>query len=738
MGFPVKALNKEQMEIILCDNRYILILAGAGSGKTRTLTYRIAYLINEKGVNPANILAVTFTNKAAREMIERLENLLGKKIDNLWIGTFHSIFARILRIESKYIPFNRNFTIYDTDDQIGAIKKVMSIINLPQQLYSPKLFQVGISRAKNKLLSLKEMEEEGKDDIAKLLPSVYNEYNKFLQDNNAVDFDDLLILPIKLFDNHPNILRKYQKKFKNIFIDEYQDINKAQNTLIKKLIVGSNTLCVVGDEDQSIYKWRGADINNILNFENEYNGTKVYRLEENFRSNNFILKGANALVMNNNERLGKNLWTNKKDGDPIIIIEADDEVDEAKKIVENIHAEMFSKKRSFRDIAILYRTNAQSRAIEDELRKNAISYNLIGGTKFYERKEIKDILAYLKVIVNTRDSVSVKRIVNFPLRGIGDTTIGKIEKYIENMDISLLEGMGRVHEINTISTGMANRVIEFYQLIDKYRNLSQQISPAELTSALTHETGIISYLKNEYDQYESESRLDNVYELFNTMDNFSREKKASGYDNLSDFLEEVSLLSEIDSFDDKKNSVTLMTLHSAKGLEFPVIFITGLEMGLCPLQRNSSDKSELEEERRLLYVGMTRAKENLYLSYARNRRKYNNISQSLPSLFLDEIPSAYTKIRLICKDNSILTAKSRRKERRKKILAYFHRDEYSQIEEQPFNIGSFVYHETFGKGKIIDLEGCGDKMKISVIFDGNIEKKLIARYANLTLLEIKE
>ena len=738
MGFPLKDLNKKQLEVVKCTDQYILILAGAGSGKTRTLTYCIAYMINEKGTNPENFLAVTFTNKAAREMSERLTGLLNKKSLNLWIGTFHSIYAKILRIESKSLPINKDFTIYDTDDQIGAIKKVMSILNLPQQLYSPKIFQTRISRAKNKMLSLKEMEEEATDDIDRLLPSVYEEYNRFLRNNNAVDFDDLLILPIELFENHPAVLKKYQKKFKHIFIDEYQDTNKAQDTLIKKLAAGKNTLCVVGDEDQSIYRWRGADISNILNFSEEFPNSRIFRLEENYRSNSYILKGANALVMNNNERLGKKLWTNRKNGDPIVIMDAEDEVDEAKKIIENIHAEMFSKKRSFRDIAVLYRTNAQSRAIEDELRKNAISYSLIGGVKFYERKEIKDILAYLKVIVNPKDSISLKRIVNFPLRGIGDTTLGKIEKYSESINISLLEGMGQVREITTISAGMANRVIEFYQLIEKYRVLSQKISPAELASALTHETGIISHLKNEYDQYESESRLENVNELFNTIDRFSKENEKTGMNNISNFLEEISLLSEIDSLDDKKNSVTLMTMHSAKGLEFPVIFIAGLEMGLCPLQRSTSDRSELEEERRLLYVGMTRAKENLYLSYARNRRKFNNVTQSPPSLFLDEIPSDFTDTRISLKNNISMSAGSRRKERRKKILAYFHRDEHSQIEESPFNIGTLVYHETFGKGEITDLEGYGDKMKISVVFEGKVEKKLIARYANLTPLEINE
>jgi DNA helicase-2/ATP-dependent DNA helicase PcrA len=443
-------------------------------------------------------------------------------------------------------------------------------------------------------------------------------------------------------------------------------------------------------------------------------------------------------VAHNQERLGKNLWTKKKQGEPIIILDAENETAEAKKVVENIHNEMFSKKRSFWDIAILYRTNAQSRAIEDELRRNAMSYEVIGGVKFYERKEIKDILAYLKVITNPLDSVSLRRIVNFPLRGIGETTVGKIEKYVEMLGISLFEGMGRVQEISSISAGMANRVLEFYEIISKYRTSSKEISAAELTSSLAHETGIISHLRNEYDQYESESRLENVYELFNSIENFTKDREAEKKDNtLSAFLEDVALQSDIDSMKDNKNSIALLTLHSSKGLEFPVVFITGLEMGLFPLQKNAVDSSELEEERRLLYVGMTRAQENLYLSFARTRRKYNSIIPAIPSLFLDEIPSDYTETKFD-KNLTNYDHKTRRQSRRKKMLDYFQQEHQSQDQGPQYQIGSMVYHETFGKGKIIKVEGLGEKMKVSVEFEGNISKKLIAQYANLTPLEVSD
>jgi DNA helicase-2/ATP-dependent DNA helicase PcrA len=641
-------------------------------------------------------------------------------------------------MEAKALPYGTDFTIYDTDDQVNAIKKVMSMLNIPQQLHSPKLFQARISQAKNNMVIPEKLDLKRDDNLGLLLPDVYHRYNEFLRENNAVDFDDLLLLPIQLFNDYPQIQRKYQRKFKYILVDEYQDTNKAQYNLIHHLIGKSSHLCVVGDEDQSIYRWRGADINNILNFNKDFPDAKIYRLEENYRSNKYILNAAAALISHNTERLGKNLWTGRKNGDQIVVMEAENESDEAKKIVENIHKEMFSKKRSFKDIAILYRTNAQSRALEDELRKNAISYAIVGGVKFYERKEIKDILGYLKVISNPKDSVSLRRIVNFPLRGIGETTVGKIEKFAETLNISLLEGMGRVRDISSISSGMANRVLEFYEMINKYQKSSKKISATELTSSLTHETGIITHLKNEYDQYESESRLENVYELFSTIEIFCNERENENKDSsLSAFLEDVALLSDIDSLNTTRNSVTMMTLHSSKGLEFPVIFIAGMEMGLFPLQRNFADNSELEEERRLLYVGMTRAEENLYLTYARTRRRYNNINYTSPSLFLDEIPSEFINEKFMSSKKSE-KGKSKRQTRRKKMLEYFNQEDESQEEDNNYPIGSRVYHETFGKGEVIDVEGQGDKMKISIKFDGEIYKKLIAQYANLTPLEISD
>jgi DNA helicase-2/ATP-dependent DNA helicase PcrA len=736
MLLNMKDLNPVQQKAVASDKKHLLILAGAGSGKTRTLTYRIAYLIHRRKVDAGHILAVTFTNKAAQEMRHRLESLVKADFNKLWIGTFHSIFARILRTEAERLPYNRNFTIYDTDDQVSAVRKVMSSLNIPQQIYPPKLYQTRISHAKNSMLTPDDIEKQAKDEFEQSLAEVYRRYNHYLLESNALDFEDLLLVPIKLFDKHPDCLRKYQKKFQYILVDEYQDTNKSQYQIIRRLAHKDNHICVVGDEDQSIYRWRGADINNILNFDKDFPDTIVFRLEENYRSNKNILQGANAVVAHNQERLGKTLWTNKQKGNPIVIMEADNEMEEAKMVVEIVHNELYSNKRTFHDIAILYRTNAQSRSLEDELRKNALSYTVVGGLKFYERKEIKDILAYLKIITNPTDSVSLRRIVNFPLRGIGETTVNKIEKYAETLKISLFEGMGRVADISSISTGMSNRVLEFYDLIKKYQALSKEISAAELASSLAQDTGIISHIKNEYDQYESDNRLENVYELFNSIESFTQERIKEKKDgSLSVYLEEVALTTDIDEYDTEKNAITLLTLHSAKGLEFPVVFITGLEMGLFPLQRNSAEYAELEEERRLLYVGMTRAQDNLYLSFARSRRKYNSVVTNEPSLFLDEIPPEYTELRTSRKTERIYS-RTRKQSHRKKVLDYFRHHEMSQENNVYFEIGTMVYHESFGKGKVVGIEGHGEKMKISVTFEGNIHKKLIAQYANLTAIEI--
>ncbi len=735
----LKQLNEQQRQAVETTDGPVLIIAGAGSGKTRTLTYRIAYLIKTKRALPSQILAVTFTNKAAREMKERLHQLLGKQITPLWIGTFHSVCARILRAEAENIGLSRSFTIYDVDDSVRAIRKILANRGLSPQKYNPKIVQSRISRLKNQFILPQNLNpDELRDEYDEIVAEVYQAYQDFLRKNQALDFDDLLIRPIEMFDAHPKIRKKYNEKFKYLLVDEYQDTNHAQYLLLKRLVNEQKNLCVVGDEDQSIYGWRGADIRNILNFNRDFPEAVVFKLEENYRSHSNILKAANAVVKNNQSRLGKNLWTRKEDGPKIKIVVANDELDEAKKVVEIIHEEMYTHKRSFKEIAILYRTNAQSRALEDQLRKNAIAYTIVGGVKFYDRKEIKDILAYLRVLVNPADSVSLRRIINFPLRGIGETTVNKIDRFAEMEKINLFDALGRVDEVANISGAMGSRVLQFYELMKKFMALKDELSPVELASTLATETGIIHHYQTEYDQYESESRIANIRELFNTIDQFTREREKEGREgDLASFLEEVTLLSDVDTWNSTSNAVTLMTLHAAKGLEFPVVCITGMEMGLMPLQRSSADMEELEEERRLFYVGMTRAMESLYLTYAIKRRRYNSYTMSEPSLFLDEIPQELIEIRTKASSTRYTpTRRTKRSARKAKIEAYFHNDDNNQAQDETFHVGQKVYHETFGKGQILGLEGSGEKMKITVhFFKDNINKKLIKKFANLSPLE---
>ncbi len=736
MSFSLKDLNDVQNKAVTSINGPVLVLAGAGSGKTRTLTYRIAYLVKKMKVKPSQILAVTFTNKAAKEMKERIGKLLGSEIAPLWIGTFHGICARIIRAEAEELGYSKNFTIYDVDDQVRALKKVISSLGIPQQQLPPKLIQSRLSRIKNQFLYPEDIEKETLNGLESRLPEIYRHYQAYLKSNNAMDFDDLLMKPIELFNDKPEIGEKYSNKFKYVLIDEYQDTNRAQYLFIKKLIQKHKNLFVVGDEDQAIYGWRGADIQNILNFNKDFPEAEVFKLEENYRSFNNILQASNSVVKNNTQRLGKNLFSNKDDGEKIQLYAATREDDEAKHVVDIIHDEMYTNNHNFKDIAILYRTNAQSRIIEDVLRKNAISYNIVGGIKFYERKEIKDILAYLKLIANPADDVALKRIVNFPLRGIGETTISKIEKFAEMEKSTLFEALGKVKEIAAISPVMSNNVLGFYTLISKFIGLQKQLSAVELTSSLSSETGIEHHYQTEYDQYESENRMGNIKELFASIDAFCRERESEKRDSsLIAYVEDVSLMSEVDSWNSSANAVTLMTLHAAKGLEFPVVCITGLEMGLLPLQRSQSNLNELEEERRLLYVGMTRAEEKLYLSYAEKRLKYGTLTENLISMFLEEIPPDL--LNTIYSTSGIQTKRSRKKTaKRKKTQTYFNAAASNDTNDFMYRVGQPVYHATFGQGQILSLEGSGDKMKITIHFQqDDIVKKLIKEYANLSPVE---
>ncbi len=739
MNFNLSSLNDVQKKAVTTADGAVLILAGAGSGKTRTLIYRLAYLLFEKKVNPDQILAVTFTNKAASEMRNRIEQITGGFVKNLWLGTFHSIFARILRRDCTYLGYDTNFSIFDTDDSSRALKKVLSSHGIPQQLNREKIILNKISRLKNKFIKPDQINPAELDLIDQDLPQIYKQYEIHLKKNNAMDFDDLLIKPLDLFYQHPDILEKYSNQFKYIMVDEYQDTNHAQYLLVKNLTGKHKNICVVGDEDQSIYGWRGADIQNILSFNRDFPDAATFKLEENYRSTQVILGAANALVMNNTDRLGKTMFSNRADGEKISFTTSPDPDQEAQKIIELIHDEIFSQKRSFKDIAILYRTNAQSRALEDAMRRNNINYTVIGNLKFYDRKEIKDLVSYLRLVVNPADSVALKRIINFPLRGVGETTVSKIEKFSEMEGISLFAGLARVREISTISETMGQKVIGFHELISKFVDLQNKIAAGELVRTLAAESGLMHHYKTEYDQYESENRVANLQEFMDSIDNFGETQEAQGLEaRLAVFLQQVSLTADVDTYNEENNSVTLMTLHSAKGLEFPVVFVAGLENGLIPMQRPDSTMNELEEERRLLYVGMTRAQEKLHLSMAMMRRRQNKFKESEISPFYLEIPPKLVEVRGTARNLLSSKAEFQPSKRRRAIQNYFNYSNSHNQEVEFYRVGQLVYHETFGKGKISQVEGEGDKMKVTVHFfefDGGIIKKLVKQYANLTPLE---
>ncbi len=647
-------LNKKQQEAVLATEGPVLILAGAGSGKTKALTHRLAYLVLEKNISPYNILAVTFTNKAATEMSSRVARLLisnnksqitsSKQIQNFndqnlknskivsdldiraselanakrlpWMGTFHSICVKILRREIHQIGFERSFVIYDQSDSLSLIKKICKDLSIDIKENNPKAIKNFISGAKNELIRAKEYHNYVDNPFLEKVDKVYTEYQKRLKRANALDFDDLLVLTLELFDKFPEVLNKYQKIFRYILIDEYQDTNTVQYELIKALAKKHKNVCVVGDDYQAIYGFRGANFRNILNFEKDYSNAKIIKLEQNYRSTGNILSAANDLIKYNRSRTEKKLWTEKKDGAPITIYEASDHEDEINFVVDEVEA-LISEQKSLNNFVILYRTNAQSRVVEEILLKRSIPYKIVGAVQFYQRKEIKDVLAYLRLIANPDDEVSLERIINVPTRGIGAKTLGKI--------------LNSKSEILNKFKNQNSKIQNFFEMMEKFRKRVPEMTPADLIEHVIDEAGYRKMLLDEKTE-QAEMRLENIEEL---------KSVASKYTNLESFLEEIALVSDIDNYNKNQDVLTLMTLHNAKGLEFPVVFIAGMEEGLFPHSRSILDSSELEEERRLAYVGITRAKERLYLTYAQSRLIYGNIQSNIRSRFIDEIPEEF-------------------------------------------------------------------------------------------------
>jgi DNA helicase-2/ATP-dependent DNA helicase PcrA len=718
-------LNQDQLKAVEYNSGPHMIVAGAGSGKTRVLTYKIAYLI-DNGLEPEAILALTFTNKAAKEMKDRIRSLVGKKAGTLWMGTFHSIFAKILRIEAKAINYNSNFSIYDREDSISLVSNVLQSLNINLENLTPNNVQHKISYLKNQMIKPENFAKNMATTLAdKKFLEVYIEYNKRLFENNAMDFDDLLLKPIELFNSTPKILWKYKKQFKYILVDEYQDTNKAQYELLKLLSPAKEKICVVGDDAQSIYSWRGAEIKNMLNFKKDFKGAKIFRLEQNYRSTKMILAAADSIIKNNTEQITKTLWTENNDGEELTLIRASDEKDEAFLISKRIKKEISTRKISLNDIAIFYRLNSQSRALEDALRREKIPYKIVGGVEFYRRKEVKDVIAYLRVLTNQNDEESLLRIMNFPQRGIGNTSISKLIAFARKLNLSLFTTMTRVFEVIEVKERIQKNVKQFKLLLDKYIDLKEKLSIGELTSALVDELGILKIYKEE-NTPESMSRYDNIQELLSAVQQYSKENPDSKVD---DFVAEVSLVSGVDQYNDKENSVTLMTVHSSKGLEFPLVFVTGLEEDIFPLNPKFDSDSKLEEERRLFYVALTRAQQKVFLTYARSRYRFGEVAYQSKSRFLDELDEDTFE--------ELNGAGGRKAGRRKRDLTdEFYQESYDDYDQErrSLRVGSRVAHQVFGVGKILQIVGTGELQRVTIAFDESGTKQLLSKFANLKLL----
>jgi DNA helicase-2/ATP-dependent DNA helicase PcrA len=720
----LKSLNESQREAVEYNAGPHIIVAGAGSGKTRVLTVKIAYLLDD-GYDPSSILALTFTNKAAKEMKERIKKLIGKKAEQIWMGTFHSTFARILRTEAAKLNYQSNFSIYDREDSVALVSTIVNELNLSIDSTANNI-QHKISNLKNQMISPVEFSKHMADTlIDKRIAEVYLEYNKRLFENNSMDFDDLLLKPIELFNNHARILQKYRKMFKYILVDEYQDTNKAQYEILKQLTAPRTKICVVGDDAQSIYGWRGAEIRNMLEFEKDFAKAKIFRLEQNYRSSKNILNAADSVIKKNLGQIEKTLWTENNDGEKLAIIKCADEKDEALQIAKLIKKEISSKKLSLNDIAIFYRINSQSRALEDGLRRNKIPYKIIGGVEFYRRKEVKDIVAYLRILSNQEDEESLLRIMNFPQRGIGNTSISKMTAFSRKLKLSLFTTMSRVFEVIEVKERIQKNVKQFKQLLDKYIDLKDKLSLLELTSALIDELGILRMYKEE-NTPESNARYENAQELLAGIQEFSKQNPKA---TIEDFLADVSLISGVDQFDETNNSVTLMTVHSSKGLEFPVVFVSGCEEDIFPLNPKFDSDSQTEEERRLFYVALTRAEKKVFITYARSRYRFGEVAYQSRSRFIEEIdPATYDEL------NGGIGRKSSR--RKKVYYDEFYQEDYDDFdqEKRSLRVGSRVTHEIFGMGKILQITGTGDTQRVSIAFEEHGTKQLLVKFANLQLI----
>ncbi len=712
----IDTLNEQQRAAVEHIDGPVLVFAGAGSGKTRVLTFRIANLIKKHGVKPWNILAVTFTNKAANEMKERIEHLLGESASRMWAGTFHGICARILREKGDEIGLDKNFTIFDDGDQVALIKESMESANLDQKRYHPREILNLISRAKEQLVGPDEFGKRFVGHLESIAEKIYKVYQRKLAQNHALDFDDLIMYTVILLKNRPSVLEHYQNRFKYILVDEYQDINYSQYQLVKTLSAKHHNIFCVGDDDQSIYRWRGADVGIILQFESDYPEASVYKLEQNYRSTKKILEAAHHVVKRNVGRADKKLWTENTEGSDIEIIESANDMDEAANIARAIEDMVsFGGSREYSDIAILYRMNAQSRIFEEAMINRRIPYRLVGAVRFYERREIKDVLAYLRLALNPYETVSLRRVINVPTRGIGQTSLSRLEMFAIHEQITLYEAIRRVEEADDIPRKARTSIAKFGELINHLHEMVDTVTVRRLTEEALFLSGYVESLKSDRTM-ENQSRLENVEELLSVTEQFGINNEDP---SLRAFLENVALISDIDTYDESGNAITMMTLHAAKGLEFPVVFMVGMEEGIFPHRRSADDREELEEERRLCYVGMTRAREELKFSYAHQRMMMGQIQRSDISRFINEIPGELFAERISSKRRSSNTD----------WRSDFHPTRSSG--PATFKPATKVEHDEFGAGIVLNSTGSGEKEVVTVAFEGLGIKKLMVSLANL-------
>lgn len=762
MSNILDGLNNKQYEAVVNTDGPCLVIAGAGSGKTKVLTHKIAYLLEEKDIKPWNILAITFTNKAANEMKTRVEGLVGEAAKDMWIGTFHSICVKILRRFIDRIGYDTSFIIFDTSDQRTLVKECLKSLDLDEKMFSDRSVLSEISNAKNEMLEPTQYMARVNGDFRKeKIAGVYALYQQRLKENNAVDFDDIINLTIKILMENPEALAYYNDKFKYVLVDEYQDTNKAQFTLVTMLASKYGNITVVGDNDQGIYSFRGADISNILNFEKDFPGTKIIKLEQNYRCTGNILKAANAVIKNNEVKYKKELWTENDTGELPNVFCGDNEYDEASYVIEQINRLRREEYFKYSDFTVLYRMNAQSRAIEDILRREDIPYKIIGGLKFYERKEIKDAIAYLRLIFNPSDNLSLKRIINEPKRGVGKTSLDNVAKIAEDNNVSMYEVIK-----NAADYGL-NRVFvntrEFIEQIEYLINKKEELKISELIKEALNKTGYTKALENE-NTVEAESRIQNLEELLTVAIEFEEENAEN---SLGEFLEGITLSSDVDGLEESDDMVTLMTLHSAKGLEFPVVFLVGMEEGIFPGYKSIGEPKELEEERRLCYVGITRAKQYLFLTCAKQRTIFGSTTYNSPSRFLNEIPEEYLKGYKEAferettnnsysksydweygKTSKVTTRKLQTNEIQsayknttgynfktpESFLANLNKKEENNVDLSKYKAGERVYHKKFGEGTINYVEQEGDDLKVDINFDKAGHKRLMAKFANLEII----